>query len=299
VPTSLRQLSRFLGIVLSLACIAFVAWRFSLVVPQIGQLAEWPATLWKLCLATLIYAVGGVCLAFAWWLLLSAFASSKIPLHAAARGHMLAQLAKYLPGNVFHLAARHVHARRSGLNHSGVATAAVSESLLLVVVALLLSMALPQSELPMGLHWLAPWRWTLVAGLLAALIAGLGLWRHRARRADMDVETGSGTFGILGASVSYLAFFLLATCAFGVLVGSAAVPLRTLLSMVTICWLGGFLIIGAPGGLGVREALFVGLLGPILGDAEAVYAALAFRAVTMLGDSLVFGAGFLVKEASD
>jgi uncharacterized membrane protein YbhN (UPF0104 family) len=45
---------------------------------------------------------------------------------------------------------------------------------------------------------------------------------------------------------------------------------------------------GAPGGLGVREAALVTLLGATLGQSTVLLAAVMFRIITTLGDGLFF-----------
>src|SRR5579872_1541512 len=53
---------------------------------------------------------------------------------------------------------------------------------------------------------------------------------------------------------------------------------------------GGFLVLFAPGGLGVREGLLMELLAPQLGPHQAVVVALAWRGVSLAGEILAAGA---------
>ena len=64
----------------------------------------------------------------------------------------------------------------------------------------------------------------------------------------------------------------------------------------------GFAAFFAPGGLGVREALFIDILEPHLGTTDAVLAALLMRAVCFAGEILGSGALYLLvrpREADD
>jgi hypothetical protein len=56
----------------------------------------------------------------------------------------------------------------------------------------------------------------------------------------------------------------------------------------TAAWFIGYITPGAPGGVGVREAALVVLLGPSLGEATALSVAAGLRLLTMLGDLLLF-----------
>lgn len=295
MPASLTRLTRWFGVLLTLACLGFVAWRVMQLAPRLASIAAWPSVLSSAGLAILIYSAGGMLLAVAWWLLLRALANQTIAPSSAVGGHLRAQIAKYAPGNVFHFAARHIHARRQGLDHLQVATAAVAESLLLVAVAVSLSIAVPALAIPDALQWLAPWRWLMVVGLFA-LFAVFYLLRFRGRIPAGGRAWHAGIGGTLGAMACYVSFFVLAATAFRCLLESSAMDALALVPTIAICWLGGFLVVGSPGGLGVREALLVGLLGPALGEAPALYAALAFRGVTILADALLFLIGLLIAR---
>jgi len=51
-----------------------------------------------------------------------------------------------------------------------------------------------------------------------------------------------------------------------------------------LAWLAGFVVIGAPAGLGVREALLIALLGHLLGSSNALLITILFRIILTLGD---------------
>ena len=57
-----------------------------------------------------------------------------------------------------------------------------------------------------------------------------------------------------------------------------------LVVIFSISWLSGFIIPGAPGGIGVREAVIIFFITPIIGEAQSVAIAIALRFVTLLGD---------------
>ena len=54
----------------------------------------------------------------------------------------------------------------------------------------------------------------------------------------------------------------------------------------SLSWLIGFLVIGAPGGLGVREAIFTGLLSTSVGTSTALSLAIASRMIFVTVDFL-------------
>jgi len=66
--------------------------------------------------------------------------------------------------------------------------------------------------------------------------------------------------------------------------------------LFTIAWLAGYLVPGAPGGLGVREAIMVMVLSPLLGAGAAVGLSLTLRLTTTLGDAVAFALGILGRK---
>jgi uncharacterized membrane protein YbhN (UPF0104 family) len=69
----------------------------------------------------------------------------------------------------------------------------------------------------------------------------------------------------------------------------------TCVSIFTLSWLAGFLIPGAPAGLGVREAVLVTFLILWMNPFSAASLALLIRLTTTLGDAAAFLLGLLIK----
>ena len=64
-------------------------------------------------------------------------------------------------------------------------------------------------------------------------------------------------------------------------------------AVFSLSWIAGFIIPGAPGGLGVREFMILLMLGPGYGETPALSAALLLRIITAGGDVLSFLYSFL------
>jgi uncharacterized membrane protein YbhN (UPF0104 family) len=62
-------------------------------------------------------------------------------------------------------------------------------------------------------------------------------------------------------------------------------------------WIAGFIVPGAPGGLGIREALMLALLGPIYGEPTTVALAILHRIVSAVSDAVVYLAGLIMMSA--
>ena len=66
--------------------------------------------------------------------------------------------------------------------------------------------------------------------------------------------------------------------------------------LFSIAWLAGYLAPGAPGGLGVREAMMVILLSPLMGKGTAVGLGITLRMTTTIGDAVAFVLGVLGRK---
>jgi uncharacterized membrane protein YbhN (UPF0104 family) len=73
-------------------------------------------------------------------------------------------------------------------------------------------------------------------------------------------------------------------------------PFAAWCGWLALAWVVGYVTPGAPGGLGLREAVLVLGLSPVVGDAEAMAVALAYRLVTIVADALLAGGGFLLRH---
>jgi uncharacterized membrane protein YbhN (UPF0104 family) len=251
------------------------------------------------------YAALTILPAIAWWWLLGAYE----PRPAAAVGYALwarTQIAKYLPGNVFHVAGRHAGGRSLGLSHQGLAAALVFETGSTVVAALAIGAAAAIAGPAPGL----PPPWIVAPAALAAVLSwpliDRGLRRFRLTKSGMrslpPLSLARSLRLLVPANLVHIAFFLGSGTILWLLIRAGEAGREAsavaVLSAYALAWLAGTLIPGAPGGLGVREAVIVLLLSPAAGAAAAGAGALALRMVTLAGDVITSLLGLWVGRAN-
>jgi uncharacterized membrane protein YbhN (UPF0104 family) len=216
------------------------------------------------------------------------------------------QLGKYVPGSVWQYAGRVGLARSRGVS---VPTALASVAAEVVYSALAAGAA---SSLILG--------WAPAAGILLGLVGllavGIGL-RQRVMgllaRAQPLMSRGrldrGNLFAALRAAPAAIGLYLLVWGLYGLAfwtTGRAlfAVPASDLpryIGVFALAWLAGLVAVFAPGGIGVREAVIVALLGSRLGQADAIVLAATSRIVLTAVD-LAAGAasfGFPTRRQSD
>ncbi len=294
-----RQLLRFTGLVLSLAALAWIVQRFATggALDLLAQMTLAPAMLIAcLAAAAVAYALAMGLPALAWWRIVSGLAPRAPPATPTLGTYAVSQYGKYLPGNVAHYALRHVWSRRYDIPHASLALASMLEAALLVLGALVVVVG--AGVPPAVVAQLVDPRVAIAVVVLAlvALAVALRVIRRLGWFERMHLPTPAPAM-MLAALACYVGFFLACTALVAGLahaLGYPPVSFALIAAASAASWLAGFVVIGAPAGLGVREAAFVALAGPALGEDRALLLIGLFRIVTFLGDTLVLAAGTAV-----
>jgi len=238
------------------------------------------------------YVVGAAVVGFAWVVLVRAMSGAAPNGRALYVAHLRSQVAKYLPGNVFHFAYRHAAARREGIGHAPLGAALALESVLLIAAAASLAMGVITDP---RIDRVASWaRMIVSAAPLAAFVVCIAVAIFLRRRATGGARVIPAMIGVFAIDI---AFFVCGAIALRWLCAQPdALPFAAWCGWLALAWVIGYVTPGAPGGLGLREAVLVLGLSPVVGDAEAMATALAYRLVTITADALLAGAGFVLRH---
>jgi uncharacterized membrane protein YbhN (UPF0104 family) len=260
---------------------------------QLGAAVASPSFLVTIAGGGAIYALLGVLLAFAWIELLHGVDAPRAGTTGLLAIYARTQVFKYLPSNVLHMVGRYVQARSSGVSHLALGVAQVAELVLLaasgalVAATLALPLLIDQAERNGLGAWVLP---VIGGGALALAIATpLALRHFSAGSAPPRRLALKGALAV----VLYVAFMLGSgsiAWALAVSLGDVGTDAGRIIGVTAAAWLVGFLVPGAPGGLGVRDAVLIaGLAAAGAPDATAI--ALGHRLVTVLGDAAFALAG--------
>jgi uncharacterized membrane protein YbhN (UPF0104 family) len=64
----------------------------------------------------------------------------------------------------------------------------------------------------------------------------------------------------------------------------------------TAAWLLGFIVPGAPGGIGIREAAVLAIYGPVMGDGMAASLAIVWRFIATISDLVTFLIAYVLSK---
>lgn len=231
--------------------------------------ANWPLLVLALAASGLAMAAyGGV-----WPLTLRALGTDPPP--GLLVCFFAGQLGKYLPGGAWQYVGRAALARRLGVPLRAGAGSLVLEAVCsLVAAALLAPFVLADGASALGFA---------VAFLVLGLASLFWVFRLAFVRRFVTAVRSLGA-----ATGSYVAVFTLFGIAFWLtadaLYDVPAADLPLYLGAYAAGWAAGFVVVFAPGGLGVREAVLVALLRVRLGESEAIVLAAASRIAFTLVD---------------
>ena len=231
--------------------------------------------------SSVAYALGGVVLSYGWVRWLKAAGDNSVSTVAGIVLYCRTQLAKYIPGNVFHLVARQTRGNRLGASHSSLALASASESAALVMTACALAALGDASGLP---HVQRTAAFMLACLFIAAAVPLTRFLQRNGPRRSFRVQL----LHTLLTLTCYFPFFVWNGLSLALLlfinhdVGPRSIAGLT--GIWSLSWLAGYITPGASGGLGIREAALVYGLSTQCSRPEAVAIAMEMRLVSTLGD---------------
>jgi hypothetical protein len=248
-------------------------------------------------LMVLVVVIGGIM----WhWLLKDQQQATS--LLTALRVVALSQMAKYLPGNVGHLIGQVTLAKAAGIPIGVALTTLTISTLWLIAIGLGLGSAgLLALMDEVSISWLPPLTPLHIAGLVFFLClapwVGIGLVNRLLPALSERLGGGQplanprlSTGLMLGAgfTLCFFLFGIMLQLQTGFIFQSDAGSWLTFTLLFTGAWVAGYLVPGAPGGLGVREAMMIVLLSPIVGVTTATGLGISMRIVTTAGDAVAF-----------
>ena len=233
------------------------------------------------------------------WQRLLAGLGSPLPVTAAARVLFIGQLGKYVPGSVWPVLAQ----MELGTVHAVPRHRSASASVLAMLASLLTGLLVAAVTLPLTGH-AGSYRWAYAAVplLLACLHPRVLRWGMdrllRLARQPALEHPLSGP--VLARALGWALF----AWVFNGLQIWLLVPVHSGMALLlsvggyAFAWSVGFLVVFAPGGLGVRELVLVTTLTPLAGTGTATAVALVSRVATTASDLICAGVSATFRRTS-
>lgn len=242
------------------------------------------------------------------WILRRDF-QQPVPWRWVIQAYLQTNIAKYLPGNIWHYYGRVRAATKVGASLETATVSVLLEPLLMAAAALLVAVFSSQAIarqhgfLILFLHWLV-----LVGILLALHPKVLNLLVHNLAKAKQKAIQSSEAVAApiflnhypWAALLGELGFLLLRgggfLLTFQALGSFKLSQVPVLFSAFSLAWLFGLVVPGAPGGIGVFEATAISLLGHEFPSGLLLGVVALYRLVSVASEALGASLGWLDQQ---
>ncbi|MBR6403952.1 MAG: flippase-like domain-containing protein [Eubacterium sp.] len=294
---TIKKIIKLVGKAVSILSILFVIRAIYKLGFDFSNIDNWPIFILVVIICVLI-KTGTVFLSgSAWYGWLALFTGKKDKHKEAVAVYAKANIGKYLPGNVMHYVERNLFAGKLGMSQKKLAAASVLEVLTLVSVAFIMAVVVSASQLKIALHKVGESYKAMIALVIALGILFVAVvffvFRKKIKQFLEDVSPKELLLTVLrNMFLDGMVLFLLGSvmvvlyCYMG-----GTFELQTaakIISGYVIAWVLGFVVPGAPGGVGVREIVILLLLESVIGGGLVTTLSITHRLITIIGDFLAY-----------
>jgi len=280
----LAKLASFAGVLIGIAGVVFVV---RTILTKREQVSDAFAQLNGLTLiVSLLLGLSAMTLIGYVWTRMLVTRGHHAPPRSAMAWYFAGQLGKYVPGGIWPIVGRAELAVRGGVPRPD-AYAATGLSMVTTYLAAALAICIGS---------LLSWTYPVVGilGLIGFLLGFLGFSNRNLRQKVLAILNRISPRAtelteprrLLVLTLTHLPAWILMSLSTSVTASAfgADIGIAHMLFITSASWLAGFVVVGVPGGIGVRESVFTALAGTALTPGVAVSLALASRVVFIAVD---------------
>jgi len=245
------------------------------------SLAKWSAFIGL----SLLYGIASCSLLPLAWHHLLKYCGMRPNLAWSIRAYGLSQLAKYVPGNIFHLASRQAIGVSDGLPGQPLAKSTILDLILEAISGVFFSILILPSFIP---DFSELYAFILFIFSLSLYFFVIRRWWNR----EIAIAAIIYTFFL---TIAALIFYLILI----VILPANSLSHYSVLSILgayVVAWLVGLITPGAPGGAGVRELILYTLMHSWISQSDLLLAIIISRIITILGDCVFYGISVILNK---
>lgn len=299
---NLKKAARITGNIIMIAALVFIVKKIIDMDIDVNQFRS-PSVIAALIIGMIIQTVIWLCACYPWLVFTRSLSGRKIPFSAAMPVYTKSNIYKYLPGNVLQYVGRNKLATDMNISHVDVACATILDIIFCVIGTGIVSLILLRGMIA-GLLSKYGMQIAIVGVVgvlvLAAIAALLYLkfrdkFREYIKRYSKALEKENRKSLLRGILyyfaqniVSAVMYFI---CLRLILGENASISeLISYTGAFLFAWIVGFVTIGAPGGIGIRESVMMFVCGEKFADKILLFV-LVMRVSSILADVLAFVIG--------
>lgn len=259
----------------------------------------------------IVYAVTVFLYSLSWKYIIEIFSEVKLSIRFISSIYLKANVAKYLPGNVFHFAGRHMLVRKKGVKDKDLVFSNIMEIICLLIfsgIIIFIGFVSGIITIPEIIKEKINLYFLIIAGIVfLILVIGYIIYMKIKKKTinwKLFVKKKS-ILNILKITLLYFfIFIILGLVLYSVTLIVLNIDLNINDIIFVICsfslaWVLGYIVPGAPGGLGIREAVIIIMLSSKFTETGALLSSVILRGITILGDVLGFFIGNILNEKRD
>ncbi|MFT6527985.1 MAG: uncharacterized membrane protein YbhN (UPF0104 family) [Celeribacter sp.] len=298
-PSRISRLITFFGILVSLLAAGFVVRSIMVNWQSLSDFDYSNINLWGATGSVVFYALCIGAAALNWTQILKALAPHTKPL-AVFSVFVVAQLGRYLPGNVGHYFGRVVLGRSIGIPLKATGIGSLIEILSALAAGALIFICaylFVPNIFAQALEFLPPQVTPL--RMLLTILVGLTVVGLVVKKINASAQIPSVDLVVWSRAIGFATTSLMLTGISFTLFLHSMTPITgpqwaLTLVVFSMAWLAGFVTPGAPAGLGVREAVILAFLTPVFGPAVALGVSILHRLLCTIVDLITSALGWLL-----
>lgn len=245
--------------------------------------------------------------AIPWNILVNTITGEKINFTDTIMVYVKSNLMKYVPGNVFQYVGRNEIALKKNLSHIKVATATVLDVMITVLAAAIISLLFLYDYI---FKFIEHTSWAHIALITIVIVLLLAIFvififrkklAHKFKKYDYLISK-KNIKGVLLCLVYYIIVLMISSLMYLVVmifvldVSLTPKLFLNLFSAYTLAWLVGFITPGAPAGIGIKEAVMVGVTGGLVNVSDITLSMVVLRILLTIADLVAVGIGKTIDK---
>lgn len=295
---TLKKIGNIAGKIITILSLIFIVVAIYKLGFDFSSVENVPVFILILIGAGIIICIAMYLMGIAWKLWLDFFSGKKNSFREVVCVYTKANIGKYLPGNVMHYVERNLFAGKLGISQKKIAACSVIEIIGQAGVAVLFGLLFSFQQLKEVLQQLFDEKYKTVIFIaipVILVIMAAMILIFRKKIAPFVKEYANLKF--LVTAVKCLVLYAVVLIVSGLVMvmlyqymGGTLTSQKVLLiiSGYIIAWVLGFVVPGAPGGIGVREFVLTVLLSPALGQELTLTLSVIHRLITIVGDFMAY-----------
>ena len=246
-----------------------------------------------------------------WMQMLKITSNYKVPYQTAVSVSVRSNLFKYIPGNIFQYIGKNELAIRCGISHTKVAASTALDVIVMFSTSILLGILFVRKSLFSIINRYINLNSVIIVTIFIffLLIFFFLYIVHKKNISYMKILRIIAKRKNLNCIVLCIIYYIIQNIWVGLIYilelwiisdqQIEAIPFLLIIGANIISWAIGFITPGAPGGLGIREAVMIFIVHGIFDESIITLSSVLYRIITIVGDLLSFllvGGFYKIKQ---